>query len=59
MPRKENGTIVETDREATQAEKSPNTFVILAVSLAALAVVALLLFWYFGVFTNMATRPQT
>jgi hypothetical protein len=59
MPRKENGTIVETDREAMQAEKSPNTFVILAVSLAALAIAAVLLFWYFGVFENIGTRPQT
>jgi len=58
MPRKVNGTIVETDREATQAEKSPNTFYILTVSLAALAVVAALLFWYFGVFEGIANRPK-
>lgn len=58
MARKENGVIVETEREATQAEKSPNTFFILAVSLAALAVAALLLFWYFGVFQNITVRPQ-
>jgi len=59
MPRKENGVIVETEREATQAEKSPNTFVILVLSLAALAVAAVVLFWYFGVFQNILTRPQT
>ena len=59
MARKENGIIIETDREATQAEKSPNTFFILAISLAALAVAALLLFWYFGVFQNFSVRPQT
>lgn len=59
MPRKDNGVIVETEREATQAEKSPNTFVILVLSLAALAVAAVVLFWYFGVFQNILTRPQT
>lgn len=58
MPRKENGTIVETEREATQAEKSPNTFVILIVSLTALAVVAVVLFWYFGVFQGVLTGPK-
>jgi flagellar basal body-associated protein FliL len=56
MAHKENGTIVETEREATQAEKSPNTFVILILSLAALAVVAVVLFWYFGVFQSSLTR---
>lgn len=58
MSHKENGTIVETEREATQAEKSPNTFVILTVSLAALAVAAVVLFWYFGVFQNIVTQPR-
>lgn len=58
MPRKENGTIVETEREATQAEKSPNTFVILIVSLTALAAVAVVLFWYFGVFQGVLTGPK-
>jgi hypothetical protein len=56
MPEKVNGTIVETDREATQAEKSPNTFFVLAVSLSALAVVAALLFWYFGVFDSVVVK---
>ena len=44
------GEEVETPREATQAENSPNTFIILMVSLVALAVIAVGLFWYFGIF---------
>ena len=51
--KKPNGKVVETPEEATQAERSPDTFVILAVSLVALAAIAVGLFWYFGVFTNM------
>jgi hypothetical protein len=44
-----DGRIVETPEEATQADNSPDTFVILIVSLAGAAVVGLALFWYFGV----------
>lgn len=59
MSKKVDGTIVETEGEATQAEKSPNTFFILATSLAALAVIAVVLFWYFGVFNGLGqgARP--
>jgi hypothetical protein len=48
----DEGQISETEEEATQAEKSPDTFIILTVSLAALAIVAAGLFWYFGVFAG-------
>jgi hypothetical protein len=48
----DDGQISETEEEATQAEKSPDTFIILTVSLAALAIVAAGLFWYFGVFAG-------
>jgi hypothetical protein len=50
--KKPDGQVVETPEEATQAERSPDTFVILMVSLVALAVIAAGLFWYFGVFTS-------
>ena len=43
-----DGNISETTEEATQAERSPNTFVILIVSLAALAVIGAGFAWYFG-----------
>ena len=45
--------IVKSDERAAQAEKSPNTFFILATSLVALTVIAIALFWYFGVFDGM------
>jgi hypothetical protein len=44
-----NGRVTETTREATQAERSPNTFWILIVSLIALVLIGAALFWYFGV----------
>jgi hypothetical protein len=47
-----SGRVVETIEEATQAEKSPDTFYILIISLVALAVVGGYLFWYFGVFSG-------
>jgi hypothetical protein len=43
-----DGTITETPEEATQAERSPDTFIILIVSLAALAVIGVGFAWYFG-----------
>ena len=43
-----DGNISETTEEATQAERSPNTFVILVVSLTALAVIGAGFAWYFG-----------
>ena len=45
--------IVKSDKKVMQAEQSPNSFFILVTSLAALAVAALVLFWYFGVFDNL------
>src|SRR5438105_3662263 len=45
-----NGRVVETIEEATQAERSPDTFYILIISLVAMAVVGAFLLWYFGVF---------
>jgi hypothetical protein len=47
-----NGHIVETPEEATQAEKSPDTFYILVVSLVALLVIGGVLLWWFGVFPS-------
>ena len=43
-----DGNISETTEEATQAERSPNTFVILVVSLTAIAVIGAGFAWYFG-----------
>lgn len=59
MAEKRGDVIVETDQEATQAERSPNTFLILTTSLAALALIAVGLFWYFGVFDGMGSAPRT
>jgi flagellar basal body-associated protein FliL len=53
-----DGRITETEQEATQAEKSPDTFVILIVSLIALAFVAAGLFWYFGLFSGWFGTPR-
>ena len=44
-----NSQIVETPEQATQAEKSPNTFYILVVSLIALVVIGAFLLWWYGV----------
>ena len=48
MAQNVQGKKVETPREATQAENSPDTFVILTVSLVALFFVGLGIFYYFG-----------
>jgi len=50
--KKSDGSVEETPQEATQSENSPDTFVILLISLAALAVISFGLFWYFGVFSG-------
>lgn len=47
----------ETPREATQAENSPDTFVMLVTSLVILAVIAAALLWYFG-FLPGSTPPS-
>lgn len=49
MARNMQGKTTETPREATQAENSPDTFIILTVSLTVLAVIGVALLWYFGV----------
>jgi hypothetical protein len=46
-------SILETPREATGAENSKNSLVILLVSMAALIAVAIGLFWYFGMLPGM------
>lgn len=52
--------VVKSDSKAMQAERSPNTFFILVVSLTALGVLALGIFWYFGVFDGTgAVRPPS
>jgi hypothetical protein len=48
--RDKDGQITETDEEASQAERSPDTFYILVASLLALVAIGIGLFWYFGVF---------
>ena len=52
-----NGRVVETIEEATQAERSPDTFYILIISLVALAIVGGFLLWYFGVFPAFGSPP--
>lgn len=55
------GRVTETPREATQAENSKNSFYVLAVSLVALAIIGVGLFWYFGIFpfAHTASIPPT
>ena len=53
----DNDRVVETIEEATQAERSPDTFYILIISLVALAIVGGLLLWYFGVFPAFGSPP--
>lgn len=47
--RGKDGQITETDGEATQAERSPDTFYILVASLLALVAIGVGLLWYYGV----------
>ena len=53
----DNDRVVETIEEATQAERSPDTFYILIISLVALAIVGGFLLWYFGVFPAFGSPP--
>lgn len=48
MARNVQGKTTETPGEATQAENSPDTFYMLWISLAILAVIAVVLLWHFG-----------
>jgi hypothetical protein len=52
MADKTNGKVVETLQEATQAEKSPDTFYVLIISLLALLVIGGVLLWWWGVFPS-------
>jgi uncharacterized membrane protein YgcG len=49
MGRNVQGKTTETPREATQAENSPDTFVILIVSMTVLIAAGIAILWYFGV----------
>lgn len=51
------GRKTETPREATQSENSPDTFIILTVSLVALFIIGLGIFYYFGLLPG--TMPPT
>jgi hypothetical protein len=44
-----SGQVTETPREATQSENSKDSFVVLTVTLVALAIIGVGLFWYFGI----------
>ena len=48
-----DGKIVETPEEATSAESSPDTLIVLLVSLSALAVIGAGFAWYFGYLPKM------
>ena len=49
MARNVQGKTTETPREFTQAENSPNTFIILIVSLTVMVAIGIAVLWYFGV----------
>jgi hypothetical protein len=51
-----NGQIVETPEQATQAERSPDTFYILVVSLIALVVIGAFLLWWYGVLPGFGSE---
>jgi len=53
-----DGKNVDSVDKATQAEKSPDTFYILVVSLTALVVLGALLLWWYGVFPSFGPEPQ-
>ena len=57
MARNVQGKTTETPRESTQAENSPNTFIILIVSLTVLVAIGVAVLWYIGVFPG--TTPPT
>ncbi len=48
MARNVQGKTSETPRESTQAENSPNTFIILVVSMVVIVAIAAGMLWYFG-----------
>ena len=48
MRKLDTDQIIETPGEATQAENSPDTLVILVISLVALVLIGAGLLWYFG-----------
>jgi hypothetical protein len=49
--------IVETPQQATQAERSPDTFYILIVSLIAVVAIGAILLWWWGVFPSFGPDP--
>ena len=48
MRKLDTDQIIETPEEATQAENSPDTLIILIISLFALVLIGAGLLWYFG-----------
>ena len=51
--RDKSGQVIETAREATQAENSKDSYWVLKVSMALVVVAGISLFWYFGVFAGL------
>lgn len=49
MARNVQDNTTETPRESTQAENSPDTFIILIVSMTVLVAIGVVILWYFGV----------
>ena len=49
MARNVQAKTSETIRESTQAENSPNSFIILIVSLTVIVAIGVVVLWYFGV----------
>ena len=52
-----DGQITETPGEATQAENSKNSFVVLIVSMVAIVIIGVGLFWYLDVFPIAHAPP--
>ena len=57
MARNVQGKTTETPRESTQAENSPDTFIILLISLGVLVAAGVVIMWYFGVFSGNTPVP--
>ena len=55
--KEKNDRVVETIEEATQAERSPDTFYIMIISLVALVMVGGSLLWYFVVLPGFGSPP--
>jgi nitrate reductase NapE component len=49
--------VVTTTEKAIQAERSPDTFYVLLVSLIAVCVVGAFLLWWYGVFPSFGPEP--